>query len=122
MVAILLFVSLILFLLLSIPIGVSLGLASLTTIRTMDCISMTTFVQSMIQGLNSFPLMAVPLFTFAGEVMGKGGEGIHRPVYRRIGHCDYCHIPVLRRYRGHRLCGRGSHRTYHDSGHGEEWL
>ena len=35
MVAILLFVSLILFLLLSIPIGVSLGLASLTTIRTM---------------------------------------------------------------------------------------
>ena len=73
MVAILLFVSLILFLLLSIPIGVSLGLASLTTIRTMDCISMTTFVQSMIQGLNSFPLMAVPLFTFAGEVMGKGG-------------------------------------------------
>ena len=73
MVAILLFVSLILFLLLSIPIGVSLGLASLTTIRTMDCISMTTFVQSMIQGLNSFPLMAVPLFTFAGDVMGKGG-------------------------------------------------
>ena len=27
----------------------------------------------MMQGLNSFPLMAVPLFTFAGEVMGKGG-------------------------------------------------
>lgn len=27
----------------------------------------------MMQGLNSFPLMAVPLFTFAGEVIGKGG-------------------------------------------------
>lgn len=73
MVAVILFVSLIIFLLISIPIGISLGLASLTAIHTMNCISMTTFVQSMIQGLNSFPLMAVPLFTFAGEVMGKGG-------------------------------------------------
>lgn len=73
MAAILLFVTLILFLLLSVPIGISLGLASLTAIQGSDCISMTTFVQSMIQGLNSFPLMAVPLFTFAGEVMGKGG-------------------------------------------------
>ena len=71
MAAILLFVTL--FLLLSVPIGISLGLASLTAIQGSDCISMTTFVQSMIQGLNSFPLMAVPLFTFAGEVMGKGG-------------------------------------------------
>ena len=74
MAAILLFVTLILFLLLSVPIGISLGLASLTAIQGSDCISMTTFVQSMIQGLNSFPLMAVPLFTFAGEVMGKGGK------------------------------------------------
>ncbi len=73
MVAVIMFVSLIVFLLLSVPIGVSLGLTSLTAIQTTDCISMTTFVQSMIQGLNSFPLMAVPLFTFAGEVMGRGG-------------------------------------------------
>ena len=73
MAAVLLFVSLIVFLLISVPIGISLGLASMTTIQALDCISMTTFVQSMIQGLNSFPLMAVPLFTFAGEVMGKGG-------------------------------------------------
>ena len=71
MVAILLFVSLILFLLLSIPIGVSLGLASLTTIRTMDCISMTTFVQSMIQGLNSFPLMRFPCLHLPGRLWGR---------------------------------------------------
>lgn len=73
MVAGILFVSLILFLLLSVPIGVSLGLSSLAVIVTQNPISMETFVQSMLQGLNSFPLMAVPLFTFAGEVMGKGG-------------------------------------------------
>lgn len=73
MVSGILFISLIVFLLVSLPIGVSLGLSSLVTITAASPISMETFVQSMMQGLNSFPLMAVPLFTFAGEVMGKGG-------------------------------------------------
>ena len=68
-----LFGSLIVFLVLSVPIGISLGLAALTTITAVHPVSMQTFVQSMIQGLNSFPLMAVPLFTFAGDVMGRGG-------------------------------------------------
>lgn len=68
-----LFVSLIIFLMISLPIGVSIGLSAITTIVTQNPISIETFVQSMLQGLNSFPLMAVPLFTFAGEVMGKGG-------------------------------------------------
>lgn len=69
----LLFGSLILMLLLSVPIGISLGAASLFTIFIDDPISLETFTQTMIQGLNSFPLMAVPLFTFAGDIMGKGG-------------------------------------------------
>lgn len=73
MVSAVLFGSLVVFLVISVPIGVSLGLAALTTILTAHPISMQTFVQSMIQGLNSFPLMAVPLFTFAGDVMGQGG-------------------------------------------------
>ena len=68
-----LFASLIVFLIISLPIGVSIGMAALTTIGVCDPISNETFVQAMMQGLNSFPLMAVPLFTFAGEVMGKGG-------------------------------------------------
>lgn len=69
----LLFGSLILMLLLSVPIGISLGAASMLTIFTADPISLESFTQTMIQGLNSFPLMAVPLFTFAGDIMGKGG-------------------------------------------------
>lgn len=68
-----LFASLVVFLIISLPIGVSIGMAALTTIGVCDPISNETFVQAMMQGLNSFPLMAVPLFTFAGEVMGKGG-------------------------------------------------
>lgn len=68
-----LFGGLALFLLMSIPIGISLGLGSLACIVIEQPISMETFTQSMMQGLNSFPLMAVPLFTFAGEIMGQGG-------------------------------------------------
>ncbi|MEG0075333.1 MAG: TRAP transporter large permease [Eubacterium sp.] len=73
MVSIVLFASFIIFLLISVPIGIALGLASLATILLLDPISMETFSQSMVQGLNSFPLIAVPLFAFAGDIMGKGG-------------------------------------------------
>ncbi|WP_303968570.1 TRAP transporter large permease [Sporosarcina ureae] len=73
MTTLLLFGSFILFLLLSLPIAVSLGLSALVTILVQNPISVEAFTQTMIQGLNSFPLMAVPLFTFAGDIMGRGG-------------------------------------------------
>lgn len=73
MVSAILFLSLIVLLALSEPIAISLGLSSFATIFLQQPISLQTFVQSMLQGLNSFPLMAVPLFTFAGEIMGQGG-------------------------------------------------
>ncbi|MDO4288656.1 MAG: TRAP transporter large permease [Eubacterium sp.] len=73
MVTAILFISFIILLLISVPIGIALGLASLITILLVDPISMETFSQSMVQGLNSFPLIAVPLFAFAGDIMGKGG-------------------------------------------------
>lgn len=73
MTALLLFGSLIALLLFSVPIGISLGLASVLTIFVVEPISLESFAQTMIQGLNSFPLMAVPLFTFAGDIMGRGG-------------------------------------------------
>ncbi|ORC35183.1 C4-dicarboxylate ABC transporter permease [Marispirochaeta aestuarii] len=73
MVTMTLFGSFILFLMISVPIGISLGMASVVTILTAKPISIESFTQTMIQGLNSFPLMAVPLFTFAGDIMGRGG-------------------------------------------------
>lgn len=73
MVAAILFGSLILGLLISVPVGVALGVACMVTILAVEPISFSTFTQAMLQGLNSFPLMAVPLFTFAGNIMGKGG-------------------------------------------------
>lgn len=68
-----LFSSFIIFLLFTVPIGIALGLASVLTIYVTSVISLETFAQTMIAGLNSFPLMAVPLFTFAGDIMGRGG-------------------------------------------------
>ncbi|QSX07704.1 TRAP transporter large permease [Alkalibacter rhizosphaerae] len=73
MTAAVLFGSFLVLLLLSVPIAISLGLASVITIFTTDAITINSFTQTMIQGLNSFPLMAVPLFTFAGDIMGRGG-------------------------------------------------
>ncbi|GIO20264.1 hypothetical protein J18TS1_33640 [Oceanobacillus oncorhynchi subsp. incaldanensis] len=69
----LLFGVFILMLIISVPIGVSLGIASVVTILVLNPVSVDSFTQTTIQGLNSFPLMAVPLFAFAGDIMGKGG-------------------------------------------------
>jgi len=73
MTILLLFGSFVLFLCLSVPVAISIGLASVLTILVASPISIESFTQTMIQSLNSFPLMAVPLFTFAGDIMGRGG-------------------------------------------------
>lgn len=59
--------------LVSCPIGISQALASMFMISEYGVISMEGFTKSMTMGLNSFTLVAVPLFTFAGDIMGKGG-------------------------------------------------
>ncbi|MCF7945108.1 MAG: TRAP transporter large permease [Spirochaetia bacterium] len=68
-----LFGSFLVLLFLTVPIGIALGLASIITILFANPISFDAFAQAMMGGLNSFPLMAVPLFTFAGDLMGRGG-------------------------------------------------
>lgn len=69
----LLFGSFILFMLFSVPIAIAIGLASVLTLQITQTLSMDAFTKSMMTGLDSFPLLAVPLFTFAGDIMGKGG-------------------------------------------------
>ncbi len=60
-------------LLLSFPIFAAQGIASLFLMSTNDVISQQSFVNAVTEGLASFTLVAVPLFTFAGDIMGKGG-------------------------------------------------
>jgi C4-dicarboxylate transporter, DctM subunit len=73
MTALVLFGSLLLLLLLSVPIGISIGLATLITIWYSGSMPFEYLTQGLITSIDSFPLLAVPFFILAGEIMGKGG-------------------------------------------------
>lgn len=68
-----LFGSFALLLFLSVPIGISIGLATLITIFSSDSLPIEFLVKELVTSVDSFPLMAVPFFILAGEIMGKGG-------------------------------------------------
>lgn len=73
MTMLILFGSLLIFMLLSVPIGLAIGLSSILAIYFSDTVSMTLLVQKFVTSLDSFPLMAIPFFMLAGLMMGKGG-------------------------------------------------
>ena len=58
---------------LGVPIAMSLGLSALGGILFLDGGSMVSVGQRMFEGMNSFALLAIPLYTFAGFTMSKGG-------------------------------------------------
>ena len=68
-----LFGSLAVFLVLSVPIGIALGLATLLTIATCSNIPVILVAQNAFAGLDSFPLLAIPFFMLAGSLMTYGG-------------------------------------------------
>ncbi len=55
------------------PIAVSLGVATMVTMITTTNISLTTMSTACLSGLDSFPLMAIPFFMLAGNLMKSGG-------------------------------------------------
>jgi TRAP-type mannitol/chloroaromatic compound transport system permease large subunit len=57
---------------LGIPLAVSLGLSSVITVLIYD-LPITIITRLMYTSMNSFLLVAVPLFILAGTVMEKGG-------------------------------------------------
>lgn len=72
---ILLFGSFFLLLALRVPVAFSIGIA--TTISLLLHVtgmpSITTIAQRMTTGVDSFPLLAIPLFVLAGDLMNQGG-------------------------------------------------
>lgn len=66
------FIILVVLMLLRAPIAVALGLASVAGLLASD-ISLEIIVQRMIETNNSFPLLAIPFFILAGEIMSIGG-------------------------------------------------
>lgn len=73
MVALILFGTFALLLVVSSPIGVALGLSSVLALIVDDSVPLTVVAQKIFAANNSFPLLAVPFFMFAGAVMTEGG-------------------------------------------------
>jgi len=60
-------------LLTGVPIALVVGLTSLITIVVQGSIPLNAIPQYMFMGLDSFPLLAIPFFVLAGELMSKSG-------------------------------------------------
>jgi len=60
-------------LLFGVPIALVIGITSLVTIMVQGMIPLNAIPQYMFVGLDSFPLLAVPFFILAGELMGRSG-------------------------------------------------
>jgi tripartite ATP-independent transporter DctM subunit len=60
-------------LLAGVPIAFSTGIASLGGILAMGNVPLHVIVIRIVKGIDSFPLMAIPFFILAGEIMAKGG-------------------------------------------------
>jgi len=60
---------------LSVPIGIALGVAALAGLMTiaLDPSFIILLPQKFMSGLDSFPLLAIPLFILAGSIMSRGG-------------------------------------------------
>ncbi len=68
-----LFGSFAILLILSVPIGIAIGVATLITIIYSGSLPLEFLAKELVTSVDSFPLMAVPFFILAGEIMGKGG-------------------------------------------------
>jgi C4-dicarboxylate transporter DctM subunit len=68
-----LLVSLVVLFMLGVPIAFALGLGSLFALLTDASLPMVLVPQRMFTALDSWPIMAIPLFMLAGELMSRGG-------------------------------------------------
>ncbi len=81
-----LFVSLAVCFGLGMPIAFALGVASVATLQFGSNLPLTLAAQRLFTGTDSFPLMAIPFFMLAGELMESGG------ISRRL--FDFAHALV----------------------------
>ena len=58
---------------LGLPVAFALLLSAMALMLHLDLFSADILAQSLINGVNSFPLLAIPFFLVAGEVMSVGG-------------------------------------------------
>lgn len=71
--ALVLFGSFFVLLLLTVPIEYAIGISSLIAIYYYSDIPLIIIAQKAITGVDSFPLLAIPFFMLAGNLMSSGG-------------------------------------------------
>ncbi len=79
-------------LVLGVPIAGALGLSAIGGVLLLGGGNVVTVAQRMFEGMNSFALLAIPLYTFAGFTMSKGG------ISKRL--MDFCYSLVGHFYGG----------------------
>jgi tripartite ATP-independent transporter DctM subunit len=68
-----LIIGLFVLLILGMPVALAIGIPSLIYIMVEDAIPNFTAIQRIVAGANTYPLLAVPLFIFAGNLMNTSG-------------------------------------------------
>ena len=68
-----LFIGFFVIMFLGVPIAAALGISAVLTIMLHMNTSLVVTAQTMFTSINSFPLMAIPFFILAGNLMGEGG-------------------------------------------------
>ena len=73
--AILLFIIFVILLIIAIPVGITLGITSVlpSIFDSSFTVGAKYLIRAMFGGLDSFPLLAVPMFVLSGIIMAKGG-------------------------------------------------
>lgn len=71
--AALLFGSFAILLLIGVPIGYAIGMAALVAMHFASDLPLLSIIQYSLTGVDSFPLMAIPFFMLAGNLMSTGG-------------------------------------------------
>ncbi|MDO5140420.1 MAG: TRAP transporter large permease [Eubacteriales bacterium] len=87
-----LLISFFVLLFLGVPIAMALGLSAIGGILFLGGGAPVTITQRMFEGINSWALLAIPLYTFAGYTMSKGG------ISKRL--MDFCYSIVGHIYGG----------------------
>ena len=84
---------------LGVPIGISLGLSAMGGVLFLGGGNIVTIAQRVFEGMNSWALLAIPLYTFAGYAMSKGGisQRLMDFCYSIVGHIygGLAHVNVL---------------------------
>ncbi|GHH98927.1 TRAP transporter large permease [Neobacillus kokaensis] len=58
---------------LQVPIAIALATASLLVVLIEGTVPLTLFIQTSFSSMDSFPLVAIPFFILAGDIMSRGG-------------------------------------------------